>query len=108
MIWTGDEQLLVEFLDYINNNEFNIKLTHKYNRDRINFLDLEIFIENDCVHSNLYRLSHLDVTNGKMHSSRSDPTHVQVPPLTMAQSDRCPVSLAARVALGDIPILGTV
>ena len=51
-IWTGEEQLLYNFLDRLNNIDHHIKITHHISIDTIQYLDIEItfnqFTCNSC------------------------------------------------------------
>ncbi|OCT72012.1 hypothetical protein XELAEV_18034994mg [Xenopus laevis] len=55
LIWQGPEQLLQEFVAKLNVNRFNLTLTLNYHSTRLEFLDMEIKVDNPGqVSTNLY------------------------------------------------------
>uniref|UniRef100_A0A8C5R8G5 Reverse transcriptase domain-containing protein n=1 Tax=Leptobrachium leishanense TaxID=445787 RepID=A0A8C5R8G5_9ANUR len=53
-IWRGREEDLPMFLDSLNNVEWGIKLDCNWSTQKINFLDLEIYVEEDCIKSKTF------------------------------------------------------
>lgn len=51
IIWEGEKSALADFFQYCNNNDFGIEFTMVQNRDKLVFLDLELFHENGEIHS---------------------------------------------------------
>ncbi|OCT58440.1 hypothetical protein XELAEV_18002112mg [Xenopus laevis] len=54
-IWQGSNEELTLFLDTLNLNDFNIKLTSSVSKSNVNFLDLTISVDNNSLITNLYR-----------------------------------------------------
>ncbi|OCT98704.1 hypothetical protein XELAEV_18010935mg, partial [Xenopus laevis] len=54
-IWKGSEKELTTFLEGLNNNSLNIRLTSNYSSVSVNFLDLNIFVESGKFETSLYR-----------------------------------------------------
>ncbi|KAM4012635.1 uncharacterized protein ACNLHF_004665 [Anomaloglossus baeobatrachus] len=68
-LWSGSEGDLAEFMNELNKNELNIKLTYKYGR-RLEFLDLQIEVLDDgFIHTDVYRKP--TATNSLLHASSS-------------------------------------
>eukprot|EP00079_Xenopus_tropicalis_P032645 XP_017946416.1 PREDICTED: GRB2-associated-binding protein 1 [Xenopus tropicalis] len=55
LIWTKDEESLLAFHEYLNNLDCPIKLTINYDRDNIDFLDLNIFKDQQILGTRLFR-----------------------------------------------------
>lgn len=53
MIWEGDMPSLESFMDKLNNNTKNFKLSWTIDKQQITFLDLEIFEKDNCFHTTL-------------------------------------------------------
>ena len=50
LVWQGDERTLVEFLDRMNNIDHHIKITHQFSVESIQYLDIEIRInQRECI-----------------------------------------------------------
>lgn len=47
MIWSGTEESLKKFLEDINHNRYGIKFTGDWNKELVNYLDLQIFKNNN-------------------------------------------------------------
>ena len=54
MIWTGGEQSLLEFLQWINQLHDNIKFTWDLSKRTINYLDVQIINNNGVIETDLY------------------------------------------------------
>ncbi|KAJ1205904.1 hypothetical protein NDU88_001325 [Pleurodeles waltl] len=55
IIWKGDVESALNFVARLNDNEYNLKLTEQHSNTSIQFLDVEVTVENGLVHTNLYR-----------------------------------------------------
>ncbi|CAJ0927825.1 unnamed protein product [Ranitomeya imitator] len=72
MIWQGSEQDLLAFLDILNNNTMNIKLTCKYSQVSLDFLDIQITKGSDgFLETNVFRKD--TAVNSLLHASYSHP-----------------------------------
>ena len=54
MIWTAGEESLLEFLQWINELHDNIKFTWDWSKRTINYLDVQIIINNGVIETDLY------------------------------------------------------
>lgn len=55
-VWSGNEEELLQFHEYINTTNPNIKLSIEHSKTSINFLDLTISIDdNNLLHTTIYR-----------------------------------------------------
>ena len=55
-IFSGSEQLLIDFHNYLNATHPNIELSLEYSRAEINFLDLKITVDSQgSIHTSIYR-----------------------------------------------------
>ncbi|XP_056398325.1 uncharacterized protein LOC130293541 [Hyla sarda] len=71
-VWHGSIDELGSFMDQLNNNNYNIKLTYKYGRTNMEFLDVLFNIESDgYISSNVYRKK--TSTNSLLHATSSHP-----------------------------------
>lgn len=57
LIWSGTESELLQFHEYLNLTNPNIKLSIEYSRTSISFLDLLISIDENVLHTSIYRKS---------------------------------------------------
>ncbi|CAJ0967408.1 unnamed protein product [Ranitomeya imitator] len=74
-IWQGSHSNLVDYLDYLNNNDRNIRLTHTIRQDSIDFLDLKISIDElGNLHTDVFRKT--TSTNALLHAKSAHPSHV--------------------------------
>ncbi|KAJ1134315.1 hypothetical protein NDU88_000767, partial [Pleurodeles waltl] len=73
MIWTGGEAKLMEFCSFLNSNNLNVKFTYQYSAARIEFLDVELFICDDKIHSRLFRKA--TACNSILHAESAHPRH---------------------------------
>ncbi|CAJ0958429.1 unnamed protein product [Ranitomeya imitator] len=72
MVWQGSEQDLLTFLDILNNNTMNIKLTCKYSQVSLDFLDIQITKGSDgLLETNVFRKD--TAVNSLLHASSSHP-----------------------------------
>ncbi|OCT70436.1 hypothetical protein XELAEV_18037355mg [Xenopus laevis] len=55
MVWSGPEDDLKGFLNYVNDNPYDIKFTMQCHANQIDFLDLTFYVENNIIMSKLYR-----------------------------------------------------
>lgn len=53
-IWAGSDISLINYLEYLNSNENNIKLTSQWSKDQINSLDVNIFRHNYVLETKIY------------------------------------------------------
>lgn len=54
-IWQGSNEELATFLDTLNTNKFNIKLTSNVSKSSVNFLDLVISVDSNNLLTSLYQ-----------------------------------------------------
>ena len=56
IIWTGSSESLLEFVQMLNVNEFNLRFTVVFDENRVPFLDLVVIKQTDgTLHTDLYR-----------------------------------------------------
>ena len=55
LIWTGTKNELVQFFKDLNKKHLSIKFDYKASKDRIVFLDTEIYLHNGKLHTKIYR-----------------------------------------------------
>lgn len=55
VIWTGDLDALHKFVDQLNTNERNIRLTYTYDRSKLSFLDLLIGLKGGVISTSTFR-----------------------------------------------------
>ena len=53
-MWTGSEEELSEFLNYINEAHATIKFTMTWSRERLNYLDVQVINTNGKIETDLY------------------------------------------------------
>ncbi|XP_068098328.1 potassium-transporting ATPase alpha chain 2-like [Hyperolius riggenbachi] len=73
LTWKGTDLQFTEFLTSLNTNDFNMQFTGVLGGDRLEFLDLEIFIEEGCLLTRGHRKS--TATNSMLLSASYHPTH---------------------------------
>ncbi|CAJ0952754.1 unnamed protein product [Ranitomeya imitator] len=72
VIWQGSETDLTSFIQLLNNNTLNIKLTCKYSQTNIDFLDTKIFKgEDGLLHTEVFRKD--TSVNSVLHAASSHP-----------------------------------
>ena len=54
MVWTGSEEELGEFLNYINEAHETIKFTWTWSKERVNYLDVQVINTNGKIETDLY------------------------------------------------------
>ncbi|KAJ8037537.1 hypothetical protein HOLleu_18374 [Holothuria leucospilota] len=54
MVWTGSEGELNEFLSFINEKHGTIKFTWSWSKERVNFLDVQVFNNGGKIETDLY------------------------------------------------------
>ncbi|CAJ0924165.1 unnamed protein product [Ranitomeya imitator] len=75
-IWQGTEKDLLKFIDELNVNDSNIKLTCHYSRERVDFLDVCIRRDGDgFLQSDLHRKE--TSVNSLLHSTSAHPRHLK-------------------------------
>ena len=76
-IWTHAEEKLVHFLNDLNNFHPNLSLTYETSKNNINFLDLNVSLRDDAIHTDLY----IKPTDGHQYLQYqpSHPHHIKVP-----------------------------
>lgn len=52
--WHSSEELLLEFVNYLNNCHPSIKFVASYSKERIHFLDTEVYIQDNTVYTTIY------------------------------------------------------
>lgn len=62
MIWGGSQQELMAFIDELNQNNRNIKLTFSYHLEKLSFLDLTIQIKENTIATKTFRKETADNT----------------------------------------------
>lgn len=76
LLWDGSEAELVSFHTYLNGINKNIKLSLEYDKQRISFLDLEIYKDNEgLLHSTIYRKP--TSRNTILHAKSFHPRHLK-------------------------------
>ncbi|MEE6513472.1 hypothetical protein FKM82_021137 [Ascaphus truei] len=56
LIWSGVEEDLLMFFEYLADNTLNLKFTHTYNKNQIYFLDLNLYVDMEYkIQSDIYR-----------------------------------------------------
>ncbi|XP_053571736.1 uncharacterized protein LOC128661511 [Bombina bombina] len=55
LLWEDTEMKLIEFMQKLNNNEWNLKFTYTYSKNEITFLDLRIINDNNCLKTATFR-----------------------------------------------------
>lgn len=80
MIWYGSEKELLTFAGILNNNSKNIKLTMKYIKDKVDFLDVIIFKDaRGQIQMDMFRKE--TAVNALLHATSSHlaPTTIGIP-----------------------------
>lgn len=75
LVWEGDQTQANQFLNYINDNEFNLRFTMVYNQSEINFLDLTLEGTNGGV-INIAPYRKPTATNATLMATSCHPQHV--------------------------------
>ncbi|XP_056416701.1 uncharacterized protein LOC130369083 [Hyla sarda] len=71
-VWQGTAEELSTFMTYLNTNELNIKLTYKWGRSKMEFLDVLFDVDQDgYISTDVYRKK--TSTNTLLHASSSHP-----------------------------------
>lgn len=73
-IWDGDIQTVMNFLDYCNNNTFNIKFTSVVDEHKLVFLDLELTHDNE---GNIITRTHFKSTAGNSYIHQKSCHHTK-------------------------------
>ncbi|XP_075428447.1 uncharacterized protein LOC142466834 isoform X1 [Ascaphus truei] len=56
LIWSGGEEDLLKFIEYLAKNTLNLKFTHTYNQNQIQFLDLNLYVDIEYkIQSDIFR-----------------------------------------------------
>ncbi|OCT65028.1 hypothetical protein XELAEV_18041269mg [Xenopus laevis] len=66
-IWKRDVESARNFIIFINRNDFNLRFSAEVKKDKIDYLDVTLFIQNGKVESKLYRKA--TDRNGLLHAS---------------------------------------
>lgn len=72
MIWQGSSSELHEFIERLNSNSYNIRLTYKWNHEKVDFLD--VIVKRDSLgylQSNVFRKE--TSVNSLLHATSSHP-----------------------------------
>ncbi|CAJ0961638.1 unnamed protein product [Ranitomeya imitator] len=75
VLWTGTAESLENFVDELNMNQCNIRLTSHYSTTTVDFLDLRIMVRNNRINTTLFRKS--TATNNVLHYSSFHPSHLR-------------------------------
>ena len=54
-IWTGNKKDLMKFLNELNAKHESIKFEYQISKTSITFLDIEVYIKNNKLHTKIYR-----------------------------------------------------
>ena len=54
-IWAGVKKDLEKFLNELNTKHLSIKFEYEISKERISFLDIEIYIKNNKLHTKIFR-----------------------------------------------------
>lgn len=73
MIWTGSGVELQGFCGYLNDNDVNIRLTTHFSTTSVVFLDVELYIKDNQIHSRMYRKP--TSCNSLLHAASAHPRH---------------------------------
>ncbi|XP_078506952.1 uncharacterized protein LOC144767356 [Lissotriton helveticus] len=73
LIWSGPETTLMDFCAYLNDNEMNMRFTTHISTSKVSFLDIELYVKNETLHSKLFRKT--TACNSVLHSNSSHPIH---------------------------------
>ncbi|XP_053571737.1 LOW QUALITY PROTEIN: polycystic kidney disease protein 1-like 1 [Bombina bombina] len=76
LLWEDTEMKLIEFMQKLNNNEWNLKFTYTYSKNEITFLDLRIINDNNCLKTATFRKDTAGLQTF-YDSSRSNKRHFQ-------------------------------
>ncbi|XP_078506116.1 uncharacterized protein LOC144763946 [Lissotriton helveticus] len=74
MIWDGPTLDLSEYFGYLNDNPFNVRFTMTHNQKAIDFLDVQLFVENNKIQSCTHRKA--TACNSILHYESAHPRHV--------------------------------
>ena len=55
ILWTSDEESLLKFFEFLNSKDEHLKFTIEYDKFRVNFLDIQIKLENGMFQTDVYR-----------------------------------------------------
>lgn len=59
LLWTGSIQQLESFFMYLNSNDYNLSFTFQCSKERIVFLDVELYVSGDNIHSKNVQKEHI-------------------------------------------------
>ena len=76
LIWKGDKDSLIEFLDYLNNVAPSIKFTHEISTDSVNFLDTTVLKDGQgYINTDVYQKP--TDTHPYLHWTSAHPPHLK-------------------------------
>ncbi|XP_067048949.1 uncharacterized protein [Acropora muricata] len=76
LIWKGDKDSLIDFLDYLNNVAPSIKFTHEISTDSVNFLDTTVLKDGQgYINSDVYQKP--TDTHPYLHWTSAHPPHLK-------------------------------
>ena len=76
LIWSGSKQLLIQLMNYMNNIDPNIQITYEISRFKINYLDIEITLnQQNQILTRIHKKS--TALNVYLNYSSAHPTHVK-------------------------------
>lgn len=74
-VWNGSVDELHQFMSRLNDNQLNIKLTYKWGRKYMDFLDIQLHIDDlGFIVTDLFRKP--TATNSVLHASSGHPSHL--------------------------------
>lgn len=82
LLWSGSEAVLNEFCTYLNSNDMDMIFTCHSSSSSVTFLDLELYIKENTLHSRLYRKE--TSCNAVLHALSAHPTH-QINPIPFGE-----------------------
>ena len=76
LIWKGDKDSLIDFLDYLNNVVPSFKFTHEISTDSVNFLDTTVLKDGQgYINTDVYQKT--TDTHPYLHSTSAHPPHLK-------------------------------
>ncbi|CAJ0968092.1 unnamed protein product [Ranitomeya imitator] len=75
LLWTGTLDECNNFIDSLNRNPWNIRLTSKVSSTRVDFLDLNIILRDNHIVTSLHRKE--TATNSLLHYKSAHPVHLR-------------------------------
>lgn len=73
LLWSGSQEQLLEFYEHLNRNVWGIRFTMQCSVSHIEFLDVELYVRDNMLHSRLYRKQ--TACNSILHAESFHPHH---------------------------------